>query len=89
MTRVVQYFQRESYPCVQLTFMPMDERSVFEVIVYSLPHLVQKVDEIVSRKLRPHYRRRSTAAFTLDEILNEPRNFQGTKAKTISTSSMI
>jgi len=83
MTRVVQSFERHTYPSVQLTFMSIDEHSAFEVLVLSFSYPVHKMDEIVSRKLRPHYRRRSTASFTLDksEMLNEPRNCLATKAR--------
>jgi len=87
MTSVVQSFERQSYSCVQLSFTPMDEHSVFEMLVWSLSYLVQKIDEIVSRKLRPHYRSRSTANFTPDNMLKEPRNYLGTKAKKLSASS--
>jgi hypothetical protein len=39
------------------------------------------MDERVSRKLRPHYRRRSTAGYMLDKMQNETRNCLGAKQR--------
>jgi hypothetical protein len=50
--------------------MPKYTHSVFEVCVQPYSYLVHKIEEIISSKLRPHYRRGSTGSFTLDTMLS-------------------
>jgi hypothetical protein len=67
----------------------MHTHRVFEVSVQSYSYLVHKMDEIVCSKLRPHYRKGSTASFTLYTMLSESCICLGTKAKKISPPSQV